>query len=95
MNQQANILSSTIPISCRLSLFASKHPTSSLNANMKLSVLVLGSLMAISASAKSTYRISLYSKTDFQGDQATFTEEYDKSFHLSNLAAFLPFDADR
>ena len=42
---------------------------------MKLSVLVLGNLMAICASAKSTYRISLYSKTDFQGDQATFTEE--------------------
>jgi hypothetical protein len=43
---------------------------------MKLLALVLGSLMAVSVSAKSTYRISLYSKTDFQGDQATFTEEY-------------------
>jgi hypothetical protein len=46
---------------------------------MKLSALVLDSLMAVSVSAKSTYRISLYSKTDFQGDQATFATEYDIS----------------
>ncbi|KAK7903115.1 hypothetical protein LTR67_001132 [Exophiala xenobiotica] len=58
---------------------------------MKLSALVLGSLMAVSVSAKSTYRISLYSKTDFQGDQATFTEEYD----ISILARrFPPSDAN-
>jgi hypothetical protein len=56
----------TILLPLSLALFSSANPIANPAPALEI----------INLDKTSTYRISLYSKPDFQGDQATFTEEY-------------------